>query len=258
MTTHYLEMNKETKDFIEEHISDDIRRLALRKASDGVDLRFALQQIDGRQRARTKLPTLAANPDILFPAHLSLEQCSSEATARYKREILEALASAPTSEASASDKTVPRLPSTLIDLTGGFGIDFIALSPLFNRAVYVERDSTLCDIVSQNLRTLYQDPHSPAAPTLTTICADAETILSASPLSPTPHPASTLFFLDPARRSSTGARTFAISDCTPDVMALMPQLKTQGSLLMLKLSPMLDWHKAVDDIQQCDADVMQV
>ena len=81
-------MNEQEKQFILSHLNDDVRKLALSKTPDGVNLRFVLEQIDGRQRAKTKLPSLAANPDIIFPVHLSVEQCSSEATAAYKANII--------------------------------------------------------------------------------------------------------------------------------------------------------------------------
>ena len=213
--------------------------MALAKAPDGVDLRFAVQQIDGRQRARTKLPSLAANFEVIFPVHLSVEQCSSEVTADYKKEILA--------------RRLPPKRSLLIDLTGGFGIDFMALSPLFEKAVYVERNEELCQIAAHNFKTL-------GISNAEIINGEAETVVQDLTLPPSssPNAASVTFFIDPARRSSSGSRTFAISDCTPDVTALMPRLKELGGLLFLKLSPMLDWHKAVDDMENCGVNVEEV
>lgn len=230
---------EKTKLFIQEHLSDDVKRLALTKPGAGIDLRFALQQIDGRQRAKSKLPLLSANPDIVFPVHLSVEQCSSEATARYKADLLKDYLSRQKNEEYSS-------VNVLTDLTGGFGIDFMALAAHFAKAVYVERNEELCEIARQNFRTL-------SIRNAEVINSEAEELLNRLH-----DEEKTLFFIDPARRSESGSRTFAISDCTPDVISLMPQLKKLGSLLFLKLSPMLDWHKAVEDIENCGANVAEV
>ena len=78
-------MNEETRAFIREHREDDIRVLALQgRHPVGVDMPWALEQIAGWQTARRKLPSWAAVEGIVFPPRLSLEQCSSEPTARYK------------------------------------------------------------------------------------------------------------------------------------------------------------------------------
>ena len=102
-----MNYNKATRRFVNQHLDDDVRQLALQYSAhrnsssdkgegggDGdVDLPFALDQIRGRQIARRKLPTWAAIDDILYPPHLSMEQCSSEQTARYKASIVERLVS---------------------------------------------------------------------------------------------------------------------------------------------------------------------
>ena len=244
-------MNEQEKQFILSHLNDDVRKLALSKTPDSVNLRFVLEQIDGRQRAKTKLPSLAANPDIIFPIHLSVEQCSSETTAAYKASIIKR-------------EGLLRFGEVLIDLTGGFGIDFIALSKLFGKAIYVERNAELCAIAEQNFHTLNL--------TNTQIVnAEAEDFLdSTSQLPPYQGGQGWVFFADPARRSESGSRTYAISDCTPDILQLIPVLKKHVAtspsltgrvgvgLLFLKLSPMLDWHKAVEDIQTQGVNVSEV
>ncbi|MCQ2255833.1 MAG: class I SAM-dependent methyltransferase [Bacteroidaceae bacterium] len=260
-------MNEQEKQFILSHLNDDVRKLALSKTPDSVNLRFVLEQIDGRQRAKTKLPSLAANPDIIFPVHLSVEQCSSEATAAYKAQVLTP-SNSPTgggqNPAEGSSSPVGRSGGVLIDLTGGFGIDFIALSKLFGKAIYVERNAELCAIAEQNFHTL----------NLTNtqiINSEAEDFLdSTSQLPPYQGGLGWVFFADPARRSESGSRTYAISDCTPNILQLIPVLKKHVAtspsltgragvgLLFLKLSPMLDWHKAVEDIQAQGVNVSEV
>ena len=209
-------LNEATRRFIAEHGSDDVRQLALRGCKDPeVDLAYALDQIAGRQTAREKLPSWAALDGIIYPPHLSMEQCSSERTARYKADIA----------------GKGRL---MVDLTGGFGVDFAWMAQGFERAVYVECQPQLCAISSENFRTLGLS-HAEV------VCADGtdylESIADAD-----------LIFVDPARRDIHGSRTYGIADCTPNVLELMPRLTGKMSRLLLKLSPMLDWRKAVSDI----------
>ncbi|MGM9698985.1 MAG: RsmD family RNA methyltransferase [Prevotella sp.] len=215
-------MDSATRDFIRQHADEDVKALALKAHGiEGVDLKFALDQIAGRQTARHKLPTWAAIEGILFPPHISMEQCSSEATALYKQNI-------------SLPSTPNLLPSTMVDLTGGFGVDFSFLARNFSKAIYVERQQHLCDIARENFRLLDLKQAE-------VVCDDAESFLKTMPHVD-------LIYLDPARRDNTGARTFAISDCTPDAVSLRDSLLQKADRVMLKLSPMLDWRKAVSDL----------
>ncbi len=215
-----------TQEFIALHASDDVRRLALQAPRyPDVDMPYALDQIAGRQTARRKLPSWAAADGMVYPPRLSMEQCSSEPAARYKAALVARL---------LHDLGVSRSEATLADLTGGFGVDFSFLAPLFGRASYVERDDHLCRVASHNFGRL-------ALTHATVTCAQAEDQLERMP----PH---TVVFLDPARRDTHGSKTVAIADCTPDAAALMPLLAAKARLVVIKLSPMLDWHKAVADL----------
>ena len=136
-------MNEATLNYVRQHANDDVRLLALRGSKDEeVDLTLALQQIQGRQTARTKLPSWSVVDGILYPPHLNMEQCSSEQTARYKANICRRLLE------TYHDTT------SLVDLTGGFGVDFAWMSEAFVKATYVERNSELCAISSNNLQVL--------------------------------------------------------------------------------------------------------
>ena len=213
------------EEFIKLHETDDVRQLALKAHGvEGIDLPYCLDQIAGRQTARRKLPSWAAVDSIVYPPHISMEQCSSEQTAMYKKSILDRLHSS----------TLHLHSSTYIDLTGGFGVDFSFMSHGFRRAVYVERQEHLCDMASHNFRCLDMD-------NVEVVCDEAEDYLDYCE-------EADVIYLDPARRDSHGGRTFAISDCTPDVIALLPLLLTKARLVMLKLSPMLDWRKAIADL----------
>ena len=213
-----------TAEFIREYRERDIRQLALQaNRFPDVDMPYALDQIQGWQIARRKLPKWAACDGVIFPPHLSMEQCSSEPTAQYKLN----LAMAWTCKVGHA--------SRMTDLTGGFGVDFSFTSCAFNAATYVERNEQLCHIVEHNLPLLGLN-------NATVVCADAVEYLS------TVEP-QTMLFLDPARRDEHGAKTVMLADCTPDVVQLLPQLLEKSRFTMLKLSPMLDWHKAVDDLR---------
>lgn len=227
-------MNKPTADYIRQHAGDDIRQLALQGTKDpDVDLPFALDQIAGRQTARRKLPSWAAADGIVYPPHLSMEQCSSEQTARYKAAIARRIVGEGF-KVKDSGFRIQGSGFTLVDLTGGFAVDFSFMAQAFQTAVYVERQASLCDIARQNFQTL-------GLTGTEIVCADATEYLQRMPHA-------NLIYIDPARRDSHGQRTYGISDCTPDVVALRDQLLAKADCVVIKLSPMLDWRKAVSDI----------
>ncbi len=223
--------NEETIQFVREHREEDVRMLALKARRDGeVDLPWALDQIQGWQTARRKLPTWAAIDGIVYPPHLSMEQCSSEQTAIYKCGIVSRLPE--------------RYHGMLIDLTGGFGVDFAFMSKCFEHAVYVERQEHLCETARHNFRLLGLNHAS-------IIHGEAEGVLDDLGN----NPSSTLIYLDPARRDSNSSRTYAIADCTPNVLELRDRLFKAADHVLIKLSPMLDWHKAMSDLGERVAEV---
>ena len=209
-------MNQATIDFIREHAEADVRQLALQGTKNPeVDLTFALEQIAGRQKAKTKLPSWAAVDGIVYPPHLSMEQCSSEQTARYKA-------------------LIAGKGALIVDLTAGFGVDMAFMSQGFQKAIYVERQAPLCAISSDNYKLLGLNH-------IEVICVDGIGYLHQLEHAD-------LIFLDPARRDNHGARTYGIADCTPNVLELRDELLKKADRVMLKLSPMLDWRKAVEDL----------
>ena len=211
-------VDEKTLQFVRDHAGDDVRQLALMgNKHPEVDMPWALDQIRGRQVAAAKLPLLARIEGIHYPVHLSMEQCSSQTAAHYKLRVARRLI-------AEGDRT------SMTDLTGGFGIDFLALSTTFRSATYVERNEELCELMRHNLSVLGR--------TATVMCTEAEQALDA--IAP-----QTLIYIDPARRDAAGGRTYAIADCTPDVLGLAPTLCAKGRWVMVKLSPMLDWHEAV-------------
>ena len=206
-----MQLSFETLRFIEENIRADVRSLALQaKKYPQVDMAMAVVQIAGRQIAEAKVPSWYRTEGLLYPKHLSMEQCSSEATAIYKAGLVEG--------------------DTFADLTGGFGIDCSFLSREFKQADYVERQTELCELALHNfpLLGLNIGVHN----------EDGVEYLKQM------HPVDVLF-LDPARRDGHGGKTVAISDCEPDVSALEDLLVEKAKKVMVKLSPMLDLSLAL-------------
>ena len=205
-----------TLDFIRLHANDDVRQLALRGTKDPeVNLTYALEQIVGRQKARTKLPSWAAIEGIVYPPHLSMEQCSSEQTAHYK--------------ASIAGKG-----QRVVDLTAGFGVDMAFISQGFQKAVHVEQQELLCTISSANYQLLGLNH-------IEVVCGNGVEYLHQMEHAD-------LIFIDPARRDQHGARTYGIADCTPNVLEIIDEMLQKADRVMIKLSPMLDWQKTVADV----------
>ncbi len=210
--------------FITTHATDDVSQLALQRnrysdLSDA-DFTFALQQIDGKHRAKDKLSFTLQYDDWLYPRHLSLEQCSSETTARYKAEIL---------------KQSQCKHTSLCDLTGGYGIDTLFMSSLFSEVHYVEWQQELCQIAQHNFSLLnsHIQVHN----------ADAgEFLRQMSPVD--------VIYVDPARRNSAGGKVFRMEDCEPNLPELLPLIKQKCSTLLVKLSPMLDVTVALHQLPE--------
>ena len=210
-----MQISPETIHFIEEHVSADVRSLALQtKKYPQVDMAMAVVQIAGRQIAEAKVPSWHRTEGLFYPKHLSMEQCSSEVTALYKASLVEG--------------------ETFADLTGGFGIDCSFLSRRFKKADYVERQAELCELAKHNfpLLGLNIEVHNEDG---------VEYLKRMQPVD--------CLFLDPARRDGHGGKTVAISDCEPDVSALEDLLVEKAKTVMVKLSPMLDLSLALRDLK---------
>ncbi len=226
-------MNEATRHFIRTHRTEDVRALALQASkSEEVDITFALNQIQGWQTAKGKLPSWAALEEIIYPPHLNMEQCSSEATARYKATLVTHHAEAHTAQ-----------PLTLVDLTGGFGVDMAWMAQRCEHAWYVERNADLCLVAQHNFHVLGLNQ-------VEVINGEALSCLDqAEADAPFPSHVSVIY-MDPARRNSNGGKVVDITHCQPDVLSLLPKLLKRCDTLILKLSPMLDWHKAVAQLQR--------
>ena len=255
-------MNQAIQDFIRQHQDDDVRQLAfLASKYPEVDMPFALNQIRGRKMARVKLPRWASLEGIIYPPHISMEQCSSESTALYKAELAARLFGLPVSSlASFSDFSEE---IGFVDLTGGFGVDFSYIAARLGvKSMYVERQAHLCEAAKENFGRLglknaivkngngievlhsFLPKKDDAAST-----DDSLGIIYDQPLSLLKTKLGLkLIFIDPARRDDAGNKVVSLKDCTPDVTVLQEEMLSKADYVIIKLSPMLDWHRAISEL----------
>ncbi len=198
-------INGNIKEFIKKHLNDDVNKLALSKFPEDIDKQFVIRQIQARQVLSKKLPSWAENDELIFPKKLSLEQCSSELAAKYKASLLKG--------------------KTLIDLTGGMGVDTAFLSDNFDKTYYVEMQEELCEIAKHNFKILNKNIEvvNDNAEHFLTICDEVDCI-----------------YLDPARRDEYGRKMVSLHDCSPDVVELHDILLKKAKKVLVKVSPMLD------------------
>lgn len=249
-------MNQATQDFIRQHQDEDVRQLAfLGSKNPEVDMPFALDQIRGRKMARAKLPRWANIDGIIYPPHISMEQCSSESTALYKAELAARLLGLPDSLFSEE--------IGFVDLTGGFGVDFSYIAArLGMKSMYVERQAHLCDAAKENFERLglknaivkngdgievlhsFHPKKKDAAS-----AADSLGITYDQPRSLLKtNLGLKIIFIDPARRDDAGNKVVSLKDCTPDVTVLQEEMLLKADYVIIKLSPMLDWHRAISEL----------
>lgn len=200
----------DTKQFIADHLHDDVSELALKYRNAEVDLTLALRQIEARQLLQKKVPSWSDNDALLFPARLSIEQCSSEATARYKASLLSG--------------------SRFADLSGGLGVDCYFISQNFQHCDYVEMNPELCELAKHNLERPVI--HNTSAEAYLQSCEPKDCL-----------------FIDPARRDVYGRKVVCVADCTPNVVELQNLMLQKAQKVMIKLSPMLDISQAMKELR---------
>ena len=255
-------MNQATQDFIRQHQDDDVRQLAfLGSKYPEVDMPFALDQIRGRKMARVKLPRWASLEGIIYPPHISMEQCSSESTALYKAELAARLLSLPDSSSGTEMKTENEIE--FVDLTGGFGVDFSYIAARLGvKSMYVERQAHLCEAAKENFERLglknaivkngdgievlhsflpKKDDAASADDSLGITYDQPRSLLKTNL-------GLKIIFVDPARRDDAGNKVVSLKDCTPDVTVLQEEMLSKADYVIIKLSPMLDWHRAISEL----------
>ncbi|WP_187262527.1 THUMP-like domain-containing protein [Pontibacter beigongshangensis] len=205
------------KQFIQEHLQEDVPTLMLQaRRHPDLPVLELVQQIQARQKAATKLPTWVAHPDAIFPVALSVEQSSSETTAAFKASLING--------------------HTLIDLTGGFGVDSFFFARSFEKVLHIEQQQELSEIAAHNFSLLQAD-------NIQAVHASAETFLSSF------GGKADVIYLDPARRGGRDERVHLLQDCEPDVLRLLPTLLEKADAVLLKTSPMLDIGLALEQLQ---------
>ena len=205
-------INEPTLQYINSHATDDVAYLALHPSKDPqVDMQMALQQIAGRQKANEKLPDWYATEGILYPKKVSMEQCSSSQTAEYKASLVEG--------------------KSFADLSGGFGVDTIAIARKFKKGYYVEPQEELCELFQQNSKTLGINNITIAQNTMENFIDEMKTV--------------DVIYLDPSRRDIHGRRVVSLEDCTPNLLEWKSVLLEKCNTLMVKLSPMIDLHQTL-------------
>ena len=242
----------ELRDFIQEHMNDDTAELLLaaRKYL-GIDVPFAVEQIEARKRLKGKLPEWYGNADLIMGGRVPAEQCSSELTARYKRNIIKG--------------------KSLCDMTGGMGVDFWYMSEGMERAIYTERSEWLCEVAKHNFQMLQTLPSQQTLPSpslqgggsisanrggngetdeqgnhslpvgrvrggsavrgVSVRCGDGRKL---------PIPSVDVIYLDPARRAGDGSRVYAMEECEPNIVEWQDELLAHAQMVLVKLSPMVD------------------
>jgi 16S rRNA G966 N2-methylase RsmD len=206
----------EVQKFIDDHLNDDTNELNLRYHQiASVPIREIVSQIVSKRKAKDKLPTWFRGKEIIFPLPLSIEQSSSEETARYKSTLFSGKHAA--------------------DLTGGFGVDSLFLSHSFSHVDYVEKEEDLLKIVESNFKTL-------GVKGCSFHCTSAEEYLE------TGNDTYDLIYLDPSRRAESN-KVFRLNDCNPNVLHLQEELLRRGKHILIKTSPLLDIHKTLNDLK---------
>ena len=310
-----MTINQATIDFIRQHQDEDVRQLAfLGSKYPEVNMPFALDQIRGRKMAHVKLPRWASIEGIIYPPHISMEQCSSEQTALYKAELAARLLGLSVSssenekecdkasnshfskicefasegavdsefaknedtckkqqiltECDANVNEIKQEPNEedfseeieFVDLTGGFGVDFSYIaSRLGVKSMYVERQAHLCEAAKENFGRLglknaivkngdgievlhsFHSKKNAASDFLGITEEQSQSLLKTNF-------GLKLIFIDPARRDDAGNKVVSLKDCTPDVTVLQEEMFSKADYVIIKLSPMLDWHRAVSEL----------
>ncbi|MDO5654832.1 MAG: methyltransferase [Flavobacteriaceae bacterium] len=195
------------------HQNDDVYTLALMKSPfPDVEMRYLIQQIQGRQIAQKKFPTLQRE-GMIFPARIHLEQTSSEATAIYKSQLVQG--------------------HTLADITGGFGIDSIFFSKRFETVYHIEHNIDLQKIAQENFKTL-QYHH------IQSYSTDGMTFLKSFKNS------MDVIYIDPSRRDASQKKVFLLQDLQPEILKILPDLMGRANTILIKLSPLIDISYLLD------------
>lgn len=193
---------------MEENYSADVSKIAFKGSPfEEISARELAQQLSGKATAKRKLPHWFNNRDIIYPPKLNLEQSSSEKTAEYKAGLVSG--------------------KSLLDLTGGFGIDSFFFAQKLEKVIHTELDPDLSELVAHNFKIL-------GAKNITPIAGDGLEFLKNL------NEKLDWIYIDPSRRSDSGGRVFLLSDCLPNVPENLDLFWNKSRNLLIKTSPLLD------------------
>jgi hypothetical protein len=202
--------------FIQSHLHENVSQLVLKAGQfKGLDVKKLAGQILSRQKAAKKLPDWYQNKNLIFPPALSVEQCSSEATARYKARLISG--------------------KKLTDITGGMGVDSFYLSKNFEKVAYYEQQEAVAATARYNFEQL-------GASHISVHNEDSLEALASQDST------SDWIYADPARRNENREKVVRLADCTPDILSNLAILFKNAAHILLKTSPLLDIALACDEL----------
>ncbi|WP_420384847.1 class I SAM-dependent methyltransferase [Roseivirga sp.] len=211
-------LQPEIQQFIDDHLDDQPADLMLRASQyPGWPMKDIVNQIVARKKAQLKLPDWFGQKGLIWPAVISMEQCSSQRTATYKSSLISG--------------------KSMTDLTGGFGVDTYYLSRQFSEVTHVEMNEELHQVVSHNFGVLKAN--------INTVRNTAEKYLQEMK-------EVDLVYIDPARRDDQEQKVIFLDDYSPNVIELLPLLLEKAKTVMIKASPMLDIKKAINDLKHVE------
>ncbi len=211
-------LSKTVQAFIDQHLHDNPAQIILKGSSfEHVSGKELAQQIEGKKRIQKKLPTWFKTRGIYYPPTLNLSQSSSEITANYKAGLLEG--------------------HSLIDITGGFGVDDYFFLQKFNRVIYCEQDPDLAEIVRHNLSLLnpLKTPTYIVGNSLDYVKKQTQKI--------------DWIYADPGRRSQADQKIFKLEESEPNILKHLNLLLSKSKKILLKTSPLLDLQMGLEQIQ---------
>ncbi len=209
------------KSFIKSHQNDEVTTLLLQaKKYQNLNIPELVLQIKARQKAKSKLPEWVENEEIIFPKMISVEQCSSENTAKFKASLING--------------------ETLIDLTGGMGVDIAYMSKNFTKAFYFEQNVDLLNVTEHNFKQLGIEHVK---------FVEGNSVEKLGDLEIKGKRGNTWIYLDPHRRDDTGSKVVRLQNCEPNILAIKELLLKYTDNILLKASPMLDIDLAILDLE---------
>ncbi len=218
-------LSPEIQSFIHQHENDDVKQLVLKhKLIHGIPASIIADQLNGRRKAKEKLPTLYQTKGIVFPAGVNVEQSSSEQTAEYKANIFK----------QHDSDTLKK--KSIVDLTGGFGVDSFFFSKIFKTVQYVEPNQSLLENSKHN-------HHQLGADNIQYNNARAEDFLKSA------EHKFDVAYIDPSRRVAGNQKVYSLADCEPNIVQLQDVIFEKADLLLIKASPLFDIQQGLKELR---------